>query len=257
VLDALFAAASDDADIRSKTISRDKLESEVAAMKPCVSALDALSASHQIKVIAEIKRASPSMGDLSEIPDAADLAAVYQQSGAHAISVLTERTGFKGSLRDLERVSAKVRIPTLRKDFISSEYQILEARVAGASFVLLILSWLREPDFIRLYRFANEIGLSVLVETHTEDEIRIATASGSQMVGINTRDLDTFKTDLSLFERMSHLLPETTIRVAESSVKKASDVARYWNAGATAVLIGQALVTGDPAKLIPEFISAT
>ena len=95
------------------------------------------------------------------------------------------------------------------------------------------------------------------METHTEDEIRIATASGSQMVGINTRDLDTFKTDLSLFEKMSHLLPETTIRVAESSVKKASDVARYWNAGATAVLIWQALVTGDPAKLIPEFISAT
>lgn len=257
MLDALFAAASDDADIRSKTASQESLEQLVSQMDNCVSATAALAPSNQIKVIAEIKRASPSMGDLAAIPSAADLAFTYQQSGAHAISVLTERTGFKGSLHDLESASASVQIPTLRKDFVSSEYQILEARVAGASFVLLILSWLREADFLRLYKFAHDIGLGVLVETHTEEEIRVATDAGSEIVGINTRNLETFETDLSLFEKMAHLLPDSTIKVAESSVKQAADVTRYWNAGATAVLIGQALVTGDPKKLIPEYIAAT
>ncbi|MDG2496961.1 MAG: indole-3-glycerol phosphate synthase TrpC [Aquiluna sp.] len=257
MLDALFAAASDDADIRSKSVSRASLESLVSNMPPCASAVEALSASNKIKVIAEIKRASPSMGDLAEIDSAADLGSIYEKSGAHAISVLTERSGFKGSLLDLESVSARVEIPTLRKDFISNEYQIIEARAAGASFVLLILSWLREPEFLQLYKFAHDVGLGVLVETHTENEILMATNAGSQMVGINTRDLETFKTDLSLFEKMAHLLPDSTIRVAESSVKNAADVSRYWNAGATAVLIGQALVTGDPAKLIPEYVRAT
>ncbi len=257
MLDALFAAASDDAEIRRKTSSQVSLEHTVSNMGQCVSATAALAPSSQIKVIAEIKRASPSMGDLAEIQSAADLALTYQRSGAHAVSVLTERTGFKGSLHDLESASASVQIPTLRKDFISSEYQILEARVAGASFVLLILSWLREADFLRLYKFAHDIGLSVLVETHTEEEIRVANDAGSEIVGINTRNLETFSTDLSLFEKMAHLLPQNTIRVAESSVKQAADVTRYWNAGATAVLIGQALVTGDPQKLVPAYIAAT
>jgi|TARA_B110000208_G_scaffold191757_1_gene259939 indole-3-glycerol phosphate synthase len=257
VLDELFATASDDADIRSKNVSIESLEALVENMEPAVSALKALEPASKIKIIAEIKRSSPSVGHMAEIPDAGLLALTYEQSGAHAISVLTERSGFGGSLDDLRHASDAVSIPTLRKDFISCEYQILEARAHGASFVLLILSWLNEPDFLRLSKFAADLGLDVLVETHTAEEIHIANAAGSRLVGINTRDLQTFKTDLRLFETMSHLLSDETIKVAESSVKKPQDVARYWNAGANVVLIGQALVTGDPSFLIPEFINET
>ena len=257
MLDELFATASDDAEIRRKTVSTESLETLVAEMALPTSALKALEPGSQIKIIAEIKRFSPSVGHMAEIPDAGLLAGIYAQSGAHAISVLTERSGFGGSLDDLRNASDAVSIPTLRKDFISCEYQILEARAKGASFVLLILSWLQEPDFIRLSKFAADMGLDVLVETHTPDEIRIANAAGSQLVGINTRDLQTFKTDLGLFETMAHLLSSETIKVAESSVKRPQDVLRYWNAGANVVLVGQALVTGDPTVLIPEFINAT
>jgi len=257
VLDALFAAASDDAEIRRKTVSELDLEKRIAELDKPVSAITALSAGPQIKIIAEIKRASPSMGELAAIDDVALLAKTYQAAGAHAISVLTERTGFKGSLADLKTASDSVNIPTLRKDFISSEYQLLEARANGASFALLILSWLTEADYRRLANFAHDIGLDVLTETHTISEIEIANNCGANLVGINTRNLETFKTDLSLFESMAHLLSDDAIKVAESSVRDEQDVLRYWNAGANAVLVGQALVTGDPAQLIPKFIDAT
>ena len=257
MLDELFATASDDAEIRRKTVTAESLESLIDNMPPAASALEALTPGEKIKVIAEIKRASPSVGQMADIPDAGELASIYEQSGADAISVLTERSGFAGSLDDLQLASDAVSIPTLRKDFISCEYQVLEARAHGASFVLLILSWLKEGDFTRLAKFASELGLDVLVETHTPDEIHMANAAGSRLVGINTRNLQTFQTDLGLFETMAHLLPEETIKVAESSVKKAQDVTRYWNAGANVVLVGQALVTGNPRVLIPEFINAT
>lgn len=257
MLDELFATASDDAEIRRKTVTTDSLESLISKMPPTASVIEALRPTEKIKLIAEIKRASPSVGEMAEIPDVGELAKVYEESGAHAISVLTERSGFAGSLDDLKFASDAASIPTLRKDFISCEYQILEARAHGASFILLILSWLKESDFIRLAKFASELGLDVLVETHTPDEIHMANAAGSQIVGINTRNLQTFKTDLGLFEAMAHLLPQEAIRVAESSVKKAQDVTTYWNAGANVVLVGQALVTGDPRVLIPEFIAAT
>lgn len=256
MLDALFAAASSDTDIRQKSVTHQDLEEAISQLPKPVSVIEALAPSENIKVIAEIKRASPSMGELATIDDVSALAANYESAGASAISVLTERTGFHGSLQDLREASESVAIPTLRKDFISSEYQLLEARANGAAFALLILSWLTEAEFVRLQAFAHSIGLDVLTETHTTEEIRIATACGANLIGINTRNLETFKTDLSLFEAMAHLLPSGAIKVAESSVRTAKDVARYREAGANAVLVGQALVQGDPSVLIPEFIKA-
>jgi indole-3-glycerol phosphate synthase len=220
-----------------------------------VDAEKALERTSRIRLIAEIKRASPSRGDLAPISDAAAQGLGYQEAGADAISVLTERTGFKGSLDDLAMVSRATTIPTLRKDFISNEYQLLEARANGAAMALLILAGLETGDYLRLKAFAEQIGLKVLVETHNEPEIEIAAESGAKLIGINTRDLTTFKTDIGLFERLAGRLPDTCVRIAESSVKDIEDVKRYRAAGADAVLVGEALVVGDYRQLIPEIIS--
>jgi indole-3-glycerol phosphate synthase len=127
--------------------------------------------------------------------------------------------------------------------------------VAGADFVLLILAGLEDEIFGKLHKFAHSLGLGVLVETHSEREIRVAEDNGAKLVGVNTRDLKTFKTDIGLFERLAGALPSTTIKVAESSVRTVSDVVDYRNAGADVVLVGEALVTGDAKALIPEIIS--
>lgn len=257
MLEALFEQAARDAAAREAVKSFDELLAEIANVQRPINIYDRLAKTNRIRLIAEIKRASPSKGFLAEIPNAADLALGYQQSGADAISVLTEQSGFRGSLADLESASRAVSIPTLRKDFISNEYQILEARVAGASFVLLILSYLTRERATELFEFATSLGLGVLFETHTEREIAIAAELGAQLIGINTRDLNTFKTDLGLFETMARLLPAETVAVAESSVKTIDDVRRYRAAGADVVLVGEALVTGDWQSLIPQIVSVS
>lgn len=255
MLDGLFQAALDDSLLRQLALPTRELERLALITPSPVDATVALSKTSRIRLIAEIKRASPSRGDLAPISSAADQGAGYEAAGADAISVLTERTGFKGSLQDLIDVSAATAIPTLRKDFISTEYQMLEARRAGAAMTLLILAWLDEPRFLELKAFSEELGMAVLVETHTETEIEIAANSGAKLIGINTRNLVDFKTDLGLFEVLAGKLPATAIKIAESSVKSVTDVQRFRSAGADAVLVGEALVAGDYLQLIPEFIS--
>jgi indole-3-glycerol phosphate synthase len=255
VLDQLFDSALKASQRREASISEQDLLDKISQNPQPLNVYAALAKSDHIKLIAEIKRRSPSRGFLADIPSAAEHASLYQLSGAHAISVLTEESGFGGTLEDLVDARAATTIPLLRKDFISTEYQILEARAAGADFVLLILAWLSEERFRKLFAFAEELGLGVLVETHTLEEIAIANAAGSRLIGINTRDLQTFKTDLGLFEQMAQALASTAIKVAESSVKNVADVIRYRNAGADVALVGEALVTSDPAVLIPEFTS--
>lgn len=169
--------------------------------------------------------------------------------------MLTEESGFNGSLDDLVQARVQATIPLLRKDFISTEYQILEARASGADFILLILAWLPESRYLELFKFAHELGMGVLVETHSLDEIEVANQSGAKLIGINTRNLENFKTDIGLFEQMASALDPQAIKVAESSVSKLDDVVRYREAGADCVLVGEALVTGDPALLIPSFTS--
>ena len=257
MLAELFAAARSDSEQREQDLSRSGLEALAFQQPDAVDVYEALARTPHIKLIAEIKRASPSRGHMADIADPVALGLGYEQAGAHAISVLTERTGFKGSLDDLRSVSAAVSIPTLRKDFVSTEYQILEAKAAGASMVLLILAELSKVEFSRLYEFAHAIGLGVLVETHSESEIETAISAGSKLIGINTRDLKTFKTDIGLFEKLAEMLPTDAIRVAESSVREIADVKRYRDAGADVVLIGEALVTGDYTSLIPQIVSVS
>ncbi len=255
MLNQLFDAALAASQRRERTISEQDLLERISQLPKPIDVYAALAKSSHIKLIAEIKRRSPSRGFLADIPSAANQAQIYQESGAHAISVLTEESGFGGSLDDLAEARSAATIPLLRKDFISTEYQILEARAAGADFVLLILAWLSKERFIELQAFAAELGLGVLVETHTLDEIEIANQAESRLIGINTRDLQTFKTDLGLFEQMAQSLNPKAIKVAESSVKSVADVIRYREAGADVALVGEALVTEDPRILIPEFTS--
>lgn len=255
MLEGLFQQALASSARRKETISESDLLGKIQALSSAIDVYSALAPASQIKLIAEIKRASPSKGFLAEIPSAANQASIYESAGAHAISVLTEESGFNGSLQDLIEARSAVEIPLLRKDFISTEYQILEARAAGADFVLLILAWLTKERFAQLFDFAHALGLGVLVETHTLQEIAIANEVGARLIGINTRNLETFETDLGLFERMAVALSSDAIKVAESSVKTKEDVQRYRSAGADAVLVGEALVTGNPELLIPQFTS--
>lgn len=257
MLEALFQRAASDAAAREEKIPFDLLMESLPKVTRPINVYERLSKTSRIRLIAEIKRASPSKGFLAEISDVAALARGYESVGADAISVLTEGSGFNGRLEDLEIASRAVDIPTLRKDFISNEYQILEARVAGASFVLLILSHLEPAKAKELSDFAASLGLGVLFETHAEAEIEIAGEMGARLIGINTRDLTTFKTDLGLFEKMAGLIPKNAVAVAESSVRTVEDVMRYRAAGADAVLVGEALVTGDWRTLIPQIVSVS
>ena len=257
MLQGLFDASLKASNARQAQLSRELLEERCTLVSAAPDAYEALQPAENIKLIAEIKRRSPSRGFLAEIPDAQALGVGYESAGAHAISVLTEESGFGGKLSDLQEVSQAVTIPTLRKDFISNEYQILEAKAAGASMVLLILAQLSKAEFRSLYDFSKSIGLEPLVETHSAEEIAIAADSGAKLIGINTRDLVTFKTDIGLFEQLAARLPSDCVKIAESSVKQLSDVERYRSAGADCVLVGEALVSGDWATLIPEFISVS
>jgi indole-3-glycerol phosphate synthase len=255
VLAGLYAGALEDAELRAKTASLSQLEGIVSKQNRSIDVLAALAPANHIKVLAEIKRASPSRGKLSEINDAAALASTYEQAGASAISVLTEGRAFLGTLEDLESVRSAVALPLLRKDFISTEYQLLEARAFGADIALLIVAGLPGERIIELKSFAEQIGLQVLVETHSEEEVRFAVDHGFSIIGVNARDLSTFETDRSLFEKLCHLIPSQTIKIAESAVRSVDDVRQYRDAGADVVLVGEALVTGDAGSLIRQFTS--
>lgn len=255
MLAGLYAGALEDAELREKNLSRSRLESIVSDQTRSIDVLNALAPSNHMKVIAEIKRASPSRGKLGEIEDPAALASAYQSAGASAISVLTEQRAFLGSLDDLAQVRAGVLLPLLRKDFISTEYQILEARAFGADMILLIVAGLPGSRLVELKAFAEKLGLQVLVETHTDEEVRFAVDNGCAIIGINARDLSTFETDRSLFETLCHLIPAQTIKIAESAVRTVEDVRQYRDAGANVVLVGEALVTGDASSLIRQFTS--
>lgn len=202
-------------------------------------------------VIAEVKRKSPSKGELADIPDPAALAVAYSAGGAAAISVLTERRRFGGSLEDLAAVRAAVDTPVLRKDFIVTSYQLVEARAAGADLALLIVAALDDDDLRRLHDEARELGLTVLVEVHDEAETERAVALGAELVGVNARNLKTLAVDDDTFGRLAPLVPEDRVLVAESGIRGPDDVTRFVAEGARAVLVGEALVRdGDPTGAV-------
>jgi indole-3-glycerol phosphate synthase len=256
VLDELFAGSIADALTRRETAPIDRVEKAALSQPSAINALEFLAPGSQIKVLAEVKRASPSRGQMAEIPDPAALAKIYSENGASAISVLTEERKFKGSLEDLVAVRANVSIPLLRKDFIANEYQILEARAAGADIILLIVAGLPQKEIERLKHFTEELGMTAFVETHSEDELKRALDLDTKLVGINARDLSTFETDRNLFGNLVHLIPDGVIKVAESAVRNADDVAHYRSAGADVALVGEALVTSDPAAMLQSFLAA-
>ena len=250
----LAGALSDSAERR---LRRPLAAVEAAALEraPAIDALHALAPAERVKIIAEVKRASPSRGTLAEISDPAALAVSYEFGGASAISVLTEGRRFLGSLADLEQVRAAVSIPVLRKDFIGEPYQVFEARAAGADLVLLIVAALDQSTLGSLQALIRELGMTALVETHSAEEVDRALDVGASLVGGNARDLSTFELDQDLFGRLADRIPSGVVRVAESAVKTAADVAHYRAAGADIVLVGEALVTNNPILTLSEFLA--
>ncbi|RWZ61378.1 indole-3-glycerol phosphate synthase TrpC [Labedella populi] len=255
MLAELTAGAAHDALARQEAVSLAAVEAEAIAAPPAIDALAALSHGERVKIIAEVKRASPSRGHLAEIADPAGLAADYERGGASAISVLTESRRFKGSLDDLRDVRARVSLPVLRKDFVSMPYQVFEARAARADLVLLIVAALDDKTLAELFALSSELGMTTLVETHSADELSRALDLGARLVGVNARDLSTFELDKTLFARLAPTIPDDVVKVAESAVSQPSDVAAYRDAGADVVLIGEALVTNDPVSTLESFLA--
>jgi indole-3-glycerol phosphate synthase len=204
-----------------------------------------------VSVIAEVKRRSPSAGPIAPGLDPVAHAAAYARGGAVAISVLTDEAHFGGSLDDLEGVVLGVPVPVLRKDFILDELQLLEARAAGASGVLLIVRALGAARLSQLSRLARELNLGVLAEAHSEAELDGALAADPTAVGVNSRDLATFTIDLALAERLVARVPRGVVVVAESGIESRSDVERFAAAGADLVLVGTSVArTGDPERSV-------
>ena len=244
VLDSIIEGVREDLARRRKPISQIHEQ-----MSQAPSALDAHAAllGEQMKVIAEVKRSSPSKGELSTIADPASLAEQYQEAGASVISVLTEERRFKGSLADLAAVRARVTIPILRKDFMVDEYQFFEARAYGADVVLLIVAALSKSQLRDFYDVATELGMASLIEVHTADELERALEISPQIVGVNSRNLKTLEVNQEAFADLIPRIPPALIRVAESGIASRADVEFAQNAGANAILVGEALVTsGDP-----------
>ena len=209
-----------------------------------------------VQVIAEIKRASPSKGDLAPDLDARAQARAYATGGAAGISVLTEPERFKGSLDDLQAAAAVGR-PILRKDFIVDPFQVWQAADAGAAAILLIVAALSADDLAALHAEAADAGLDTLIEVHDEDELEIALSVGPGIVGVNARDLRTFELDRDAFARLRPSIPSDVIAVAESGVRGPDDVVNAAVMGADAVLVGESLVTAaNPTQAVAALVAA-
>ncbi len=209
----------------------------------------------ELGLIAEVKKASPSVGTIVEQFDPVAIAKTYQAAGAHAVSVLTDEKFFQGNLSYLTQVRKAITLPALRKDFILHEAQIFEAAVAGADAILLIVAALEQPDLERLHDTATTLGLDVLVEVHTLPELDRALDCGARLIGINNRNLTTFEVDLRATEIISEEVPEEVILVSESGIKTRADARRIFAAGANALLVGEALMrTGDVAGQVAALL---
>ncbi|BCJ77746.1 indole-3-glycerol phosphate synthase [Catellatospora sp. IY07-71] len=256
VLDEIIAGVREDVEARERLVSMDEIKKRAAAAPPPLDAYAALRRAG-VGVIAEVKRSSPSKGALAEIPDPAELAAEYEAGGARAVSVLTEGRWFGGSLDDLAAVRARIGIPVLRKDFVCSTYQVHEARAFGADLVLLIVAALEQKVLSGLLDRIESLGMTPLVEVHTEEEADRALEAGARVIGVNARNLRTLEVDRSVFERIAPGLPNSVIKIAESGVRGPLDLIKYASAGADAVLVGEGLVTQkSPRDAVAELVNA-
>ncbi len=256
VLDDILAGVRDDLAARQQAVPLEQLKQLAHRQNP---ALDPMPGYRRegISVIAEVKRASPSRGQLADIADPGALAAEYEAGGAATISVVTEPRRFGGSMDDLRAVRGRVSVPVLRKDFVVSSYQLWEARAGGADLVLLIVRALTDNELSGLVDRARSIGLTPLVEVHTAEEIERAVDAGADLIGVNARDLDTLEVDRDTFARLAPHVPTGAVRVAESGVRDARDVLDYARNGADVVLVGESLVTGKhPRAAVADMVAA-
>lgn len=235
---------------------RDRLEAAVDAAPPVRDFAGALRRDH-LAVIAEIKRRSPSKGDLRPGLVAADLAEAYATGGAACLSVLTDAEFFGGSVADLQQARAAVTVPVLRKDFTVCAADVLEARAMGADAVLLIVAALDQAELIAFRELADQVGLAALVEVHDGEELARALDAGAAVVGVNQRNLRTFDVDRDLAVALAESIPDHVVKVAESGVRGGPDARRLRAAGYDAVLVGEALVTAvQPATAVKELVAA-
>ena len=255
VLDQIIEGVQEDLAVRKKRVGLNELMVKISSVKPAIDVLPSLQSS-KLSVIAEVKRASPRKGALAKISDPAELALRYQAGGATAVSVLTEGRKFGGSLADLDAVRSAINIPILRKDFMVDDYQFFESRAHGADIVLLIVAALSDLQLSEFYAIAKSLGMQVLVETHTLEEVERALSLDPEIIGVNARDLTTLKIDLGAFDKLAKSIPAGKIKVAESGISSVAEVISYRNSGAEAILVGEALVKdGDPAHMIQNFIN--
>ena len=256
VLDEILDGVRADLAERQQRVCLDHLK-EMA--RQALSPRDAMAAlkAEGVSVIAEVKRASPSRGQMAAITDPAALAADYEAGGAKVISVLTESRRFGGSLEDLDAVRRAVQVPVLRKDFVVSSYQLWEARAHGADMVLLIVAALEQSALVSLVERAISIGLLPLVEVHAEPELDRALDAGATVIGVNARNLATLKVDRGIFGRIAVRIPDGIVKVAESGVRGPRDLLAYAASGADAVLVGESLVTEkDPRCAVADLVTA-
>jgi indole-3-glycerol phosphate synthase len=235
--------------------SLDRLLDQVDAAGSLRGFRRALVDRDRLAVVSEIKRRSPSKGDLNNALDPAEWAATYERGGAACLSVLTDEESFGGSVADLQAARAACALPVLRKDFTDSELDVVDARLMGADCLLLIAAALDRTELIAFHQLATEIGLDVLVEIHDEHELEVALEARSDLIGVNQRDLVTFEVDHERAERMAGVIPDGAVKIAESGVRGGADARRLEAAGYHAVLVGETLVTSaDPAAAIADLI---
>ena len=247
LLSRLVVEARQDLQRRRALIAQDQLERAVAAYVPKDFA--AALSGPGLAVIAEMKQRTPTMGVLVEDYRPADLAHAYTDGGAAAISVLTHMASFGGRPEHVSAARAATGLPILRKDFVTDPYEIAEARAAGDDAVLLIVAALDKPHLSELLAVVKSRGMAALVEVHDEAETGIALEAGALLIGVNHRDLRTFEVDLGLTERLRKLIPSSVLVVAESGIGDARDARRVYEAGANAILVGEALMRADKPEL--------
>ena len=252
VLDSIIEGVRED--LAARRIPMGQLH-EALELAPPVRDCLPLLLSEQISLIAEVKRSSPSKGSLAAIADPAGLAAQYEEADAHVVSVLTEQRRFGGSLADLDSVRKAVDLPILRKDFMIDDYQFYEARAHGADVVLLIVAALSKNQLDDYFHLAKELGMRSLIEVHTHDELERALEISPDIIGVNSRNLKTLDVDAQAFAELIPQIPSTIARVAESGISIRQEVEFAQQCGATAILVGEALVrSGSPSVAIDQLL---
>lgn len=258
VIESIIAGVKEDIAEREAKVSLDEIKRLAQKQTSSRDVISLLKRPHapRLQVFAEVKRSSPSKGFLATIDNPADIARKYQIGGASVVSCLTEKRRFNGSLEDFDAVRKAVDLPILRKDFIVTSYQIWEARAHGADIVILMVSAIEQNALVSLIERTRSLGMEALVEAHTREEAYRALEAGARIIGVNARNLKTLEVDREVVPQVLDVIPEHIFKVAESGVRCVKDALDYANAGADAVLVGEALVKdNNPQETVSKMIA--